>query len=124
MKSLLFLSLLITGLLNFAAPATAGPALTPHLQENILRVAPDESSAFVPMVKPPGGTPEAEVLSRRGDWEEVRLQYRFKYNGSADPNICAVSLFEGTFTGFRKIPALSGQAPEAAQSALGPNPGR
>ena len=76
------------------------------MQVDILRVAPNESAAFVPIAMPMGGgsEPKVEVLSRQGGWEEVRLHYRFKYNGSTDPNVCEMSLFEGTFTGFRKIP--------------------
>ncbi|GHV54781.1 hypothetical protein FACS1894206_08310 [Deltaproteobacteria bacterium] len=50
-----------------------------------------------------GGEPRVEIISRRGEWEEVRLYYGFKYNGSTEPDVCAMSWFEGTFTGFRKI---------------------
>jgi len=95
------LCIILAGLLGCGA-ASAQFSRTPHVQENILRVTPDDSAAFVPIVKPPGGPPTVEVLSRRGGWEEVRLTYRFKYNGSANSNVCAMSLFEGTFTGFRK----------------------
>lgn len=74
------------------------------VQEDILRVLPDDSAPFVTIRKPNGGSPpDIEVLSVQGDWEEVRLSYWFKYNGSEDPNICKLSLFEGTFTGFRRI---------------------
>lgn len=87
----------------FGSGVAAQSALTRYYQEDLLRVAPDEAAAFVPMLKPAGGVPAEEVLARHGEWEEVRLHYRFKYNGSTDPNICKMSLFEGTFTGFRKI---------------------
>ena len=94
--------ILLAVFFGFTAAVSAQPGNPIHFQENILRVAPDDSSAFVPLVKPHGGSPTVEVLSRQGEWEEVRLHYRFKYNGSRDPNVCAMSLFEGTFTGFRK----------------------
>jgi hypothetical protein len=91
-----------------AGSTSAGPSgpfsgSTPSMQEDILRTFPDDSAPFVDLRKPEGGSPpKVEVLSRQGDWEEVRLRYWFKYNGSRDPRICKMSLFEGTFTGFRK----------------------
>lgn len=105
MKTFLSLSILIMAVFCYAPGAVAQSALTRYHQEDLLRVAPDESAAFVPILKPPGGMPTVEVIARQGEWEEVRLHYRFKYNGSTDPNICMMSLFEGTFTGFRKITA-------------------
>ena len=87
------------------SPEEAVPVedLRPWRQEDILRTAPNESAAFVPIVKPAGNEPTVEVISRQGEWEEVRLRYWFKYNGSTKPGVCAMSLFEGTFTGFRKV---------------------
>jgi hypothetical protein len=91
----------------FPLAVSAGEALlsgpTPLAQEDILRTLPDDAAPFVEIRKPEGGSPpKVEVLSRQGDWEEVRLRYWFKYNGSRDPRICKLSLFAGTFTGFRK----------------------
>ncbi len=105
MKLLLMLGMLSAGLCCFSTPALAEFHNTPFVQQDILRVTPDDTAAFVPLLLSSGGNPEplVEVLSRQGEWEEVRLHYRFKYNGSTDPNICAMSLFEGSFIGFRKI---------------------
>ena len=106
MKLFLPLCIFFASLFSFLPPASAESHRTPLVQVDILRVAPDDSAAFVPMLMPWGGHPEpkVEVLSRQGEWEEVRLHYHFKFNGSTDPNVCKMSLFEGTFTGFRKIP--------------------
>lgn len=98
----IFFIIMLAALFGLTATASAQPGRPLHFQENILRVAPDDSAAFVPLVKPQGGQPTVEVLSRQGEWEKVRLYYRFKYNGSTDPTVCKMSLFEGTFTGFRK----------------------
>lgn len=94
------------GLCLFSLPATADEfGRTPFVQVDVLHTAPDDSAAFAPLALPlgGGGEPSVEVLSRQGEWEEVRLHYRFKYNGSTDPNVCKLSLFQGSFTGFRKI---------------------
>ena len=106
MKLFLPLCIVFTSLFGFLPFASAQSHGTPFVQVDILRVTPDESAAFVPIAMPVGGGGEAkvEVLSRQGEWEEVRLHYRFKYNGSTDPNVCEMSLFEETFAGFRKIP--------------------
>ena len=103
MRKFLLFCVPIVGFFCLATGVSGESLRTPHFQENILHIAPDDSSDFVPIVKPSGGTPIVEVLSRQGEWEEVRLNYRFKYNGSRDPRVCKMSLFEGTFTGFRKI---------------------
>ena len=61
---------------------------TPKVQRDILRAAPDESAPFVKILMPMGwgaGPVKVEILSRQGAWEEVRLYYRFKYNGSTKP---------------------------------------
>lgn len=105
MKLFLLLSIIGTGLLCFSTSASAASNGTPFVQQNILRVAPDDSAPFVPIAMPigGGGEPEVELLAHHGEWEEVKLHYRFKYNGSTDPNVCKMSLFEGSFTGFRKV---------------------
>ena len=106
MKLFLPLCIFFASLFSFLLFASAQSYSTPFVQVDILRVAPNESAAFVPIAMPMGGggEPKVEVLSRQGEWEEVRLHYRFKYNGSTAPNVCEMSLFEGTFTGFRKMP--------------------
>ena len=111
MKILLLSCILLAGLFCFAVPSLAPPLTlnqsgrTPFAQVDVLRVAPDEAAEFVPMALPAGwgNNPVVEVLSQQGEWEEVRLYYRFKYNGSTNPEVCKMSLFEGSFTGFRKI---------------------
>ena len=105
MKLFLSLCIFFMSLFSFPPPASAESHRTPLVQVDILRVAPGDSAAFVPMLMPWGGRPEprVEVLSCQGDWEEVRLHYRFKYNGSMDPKVCEMCLFDETFTGFRKI---------------------
>jgi hypothetical protein len=106
MKLFLLLCISLTGLFFFSPSAFSQFASTPFAQVDILRVAPDHSAAFVPLALPLGNggkEPKVEILSRKGEWEEVRLHYRFKFNGSTDPNVCAMSLFEEAFTGFRKI---------------------
>ena len=105
MRLFLILCIPLVGLLFFSQPASAEFDTVPFVQANILRVAPDDSAAFVPIDLPRGygGDPKVTVLSRQGEWEEVSLYYRFKFNASSSPNICAMALFEGSFTGFRKI---------------------
>jgi hypothetical protein len=79
---------------------------TAFTQHDLLRSSPDDAAPFVPLLMPEGQDQppiSEERLSRQGDWEEVRLRYFFKYNGSADPEVCALSLFEETVSGFRRI---------------------
>lgn len=106
MKLLLLLCTFLAGLFFFAPSVPAQSNATPFVQVDILRVAPDDSAAFVTLVLPFGSNsakPTVEVLSRQGEWEEVSLHYRFIFNGTLAPNGCARSLFDKTFTGFRKI---------------------
>jgi len=101
----LLANLLLASLFCLSPSASAGSGRTPFVQVDILRVAPDDSAAFVPIAMPlgSGAEPEVEVLSRHGEWEEVRLHFRFKYNASSDPQVCAMSLYQETFSGFRKV---------------------
>ena len=105
MKKFFLLNLILVSLLCFATAAFAQISRTPDIQVNILRVAPNDSAEFVPMLVPQGceNSFTAEVLSVKGEWEEVRLSYYCRYNGSTDPKMCVLSLFKETFEGFRKI---------------------
>lgn len=72
---------------------------TPYVQHDILRVDPDDGAAFVAMRVPqPGQEPDVEVLSVDG-----KLHYRFIFNGSRDPSVCARSLFDQEFIGYRRV---------------------
>lgn len=44
--------------------------------------------------------PKITILSQDGYWFQVELHFRFIYNGSSNPNICARSLFDEKFTGY------------------------
>lgn len=106
MRLFLLLCISLAGLFFFLPCASAQSDTTSFVQVDILRVEPDDSAAFVPLALPwCCGNPEptVEVLSQQGEWEEVSLYYRFIFNSSTDPIVCARSLFERTFTGFRKI---------------------
>lgn len=77
---------------------------TPYVQRDILRIHPDDNAAFVAMRVPhPGQEPDVEVLSVDGKWERVRLHYRFIFNSSRDPSVCARSLFDQEFIGYRRV---------------------
>ena len=105
MKNFFLFNLILTSLLCFTTAAFAQFSDTPDVQENILRVAPDDAAEFVPMRVPKGCENDftAEVLSVQGEWEEVRLSYYCRYNSSTNPDVCALSLFNRVFEGFRKI---------------------
>ena len=92
---------------NLLGPSPT-PTISPGAQKRryaLLHVRPDDAAPFVNISLPGGGgVPQGRIVSRKGDWFELELYYRFKYNGSKEPGVCAMSLCEETFQGFWKAP--------------------
>ena len=84
-----------------ASPDPVGPAGGTW---NILRTGPENTAPFVAINLPGGGAPQIRIVSRTGEWFELELHFRFKYNASRQPDVCMMSLYEKTFQGFWKAP--------------------
>ena len=85
-------------------PTSSGPVGPAGRTGNVLRTGPEDAAPFVAMNLPGGDAPQVRIVSRKGEWFELELYYRFIGNASSDPNVCAMALCEVIFRGFWKAP--------------------
>ncbi|SHE43950.1 hypothetical protein [Dysgonomonas macrotermitis] len=71
----------------------------------VLREKPEDAAPYIIMNMPTrghGAPTSTTILARDGYWFELELHYRFIYNGSSNPAVCARSQFDEKFKGYWK----------------------
>lgn len=86
-------------------PSGGGKGISRRVTAYILKTEPKTDASFVKQEIPMSVTPAAvTVLEKKEGWFRLKIQFRFFYNASTNPKVCARSLFDRTYTGWWKAP--------------------